>query len=484
VRTPEDRHLPANRNPIDTIAARATPPGTGSIAVIRMSGPQAVAIADAVFRPTAGGRAADLHPHTLTLGTLLAGPEATAPLDECLVSLWRAPHSYTGEDVVEFHLHGGPRIVEAALDALRAHGARPAEPGEFTRRAFLNGRLDLAQAEAVCDLIEAQTAQAARCALAQLAGGLSRRVEKLRNRLVEVTAEIEAFLDFPEEDLPDADRGRLGTVMEESLREIDRLLADARRGRPLREGARVAIAGRPNAGKSSLLNALVGRERAIVAPHPGTTRDTIEAEIDLRGIPTVLIDMAGLRDKAGDIEALGIERARQEIAAADFVVFLLDGSAPYDDTDREAFRFVHDQLHAIVINKNDLPAAFGRADVERAFASSYTCALLSVSAKTRDGLADLEREMVQAIAGDEASAAAALGRAETPLVANTRHIMLLESSRDALRRASEGLAGRLVFELVAVDLRESLDALGRITGHTDLSEDVLDAIFSTFCIGK
>ncbi len=445
-----------------------------------MSGKTAVAIADRLFTASSGADLREIPDRALTLGALHESPGGPR-VDQCLVAVWRAPHSYTGEDVTEFHLHGGPRIVTQALDALVREGARPAAPGEFTRRAFLNGRMDLAQAEAVADLIAAETDRAARCALAQLAGGLSQRIHALRDRLVTATAQLEAFIDFPDEELPEEDREQIGAALETGLREMDALLADARRGRPLREGARVAIAGRPNAGKSSLLNALVGRERAIVAPHPGTTRDTIEAEIDLRGIPTVLVDMAGLRAGPEAVEALGIERAHQEIAAADVVIFLLDGTLPIDDTDREAFRALCERPNLIAINKNDLPAAYSRADAERNFTAPTTRALLSISAQTREGLGDLERELVEAVAGDTA---AALDRMETPLVANSRHIQLLEVSREGLRRASEGLAGRLAFELVAVDLRECLQALGCITGHGDLSEDILDAIFSTFCIGK
>ncbi len=475
----------ALRSSLDTIAARATASGSGPVAIVRMSGKKAIEIAATLFRPKSCRPFQEIPNHTLTLGVLASDPSGP-PIDECLAALWRGPHSYTGEDVVEFHLHGGTRLVEGALEALFSRGARPAQPGEFTRRAFLNGRLDLAQAEAIADLIAAQTAQAARCALGQLAGGLSRRVDALRDRLVAATAEIEAWLDFPEEDLPAENRARIGATLDDGMREIDRLLADARRGRPLREGVRVAIAGRPNSGKSSLLNALLGRERAIVAPHPGTTRDTIEAEIDLDGVPTMLVDMAGLREKPGEIEALGIERARQEVAVADLVVFLLDGSLPLASMDDDAFQHIREREHIVAINKNDLPPAFSRADAERRFPSPTRRDILSISAQTRDGLADLERAILAAVTGRSVAGAATapLDRQETPLVANARHIQLLESSREALRRASEGLAGRLAFELIAVDLRESLESLGAITGHTDLSEDILDSIFSRFCVGK
>lgn len=468
----------------DTIAARATPPGIGSIAVIRMSGGAALSVAERLFVPRGGGGGGvrALPDRTATLG-LLHRRSGGDPLDECVLVLWRGPHSYTGEDVVEFHLHGGPRLVESALEVLYAFGVRAAQPGEFTRRAFLNGRLDLAQAEAVADLIVARTDQAARCALGQLTGGLSLRIAALRADLVTLAAECEAYIDFPEEGLPESDRARQGAGMEEVLRRLDVLLRDARRGRPLREGARIAIAGCPNAGKSSLLNALVGRERAIVAPHPGTTRDTIEAQVDLRGIPAVLIDTAGLREESESVEALGIARTHNEIATADLVVFVLDASEPIRRQTLDAFARVRPRPHLVALNKTDLPVAFSRPDVEKAVANPLLRGIHAISARTRSGLEELEAAM-QAVLEGSPEGGMMEESAESPLVANTRHIALLDAARSHLRRAFEGHTARLPLELVAVDLREALLALGAITGHSNLTEDILDSIFSTFCIGK
>lgn len=500
--------MQSNASSTDTIAARATPPGIGSIAVLRMSGGAALSVAERLFVPRGGGggsaagaRSAGsagsggsggdgggsgvgvraLPDRTATLGLLHRRPGGD-PLDECVLLLWRGPHSYTGEDVVEFHLHGGPRLVESALEALYACGVRAAQPGEFTRRAFLNGRLDLAQAEAVADLIVARTDQAARCALGQLTGGLSLRIAALRADLVTLAAECEAYIDFPEEGLPESDRARQGAGMEEVLRRLEVLLRDARRGRPLREGARIAIAGCPNAGKSSLLNALVGRERAIVAPHPGTTRDTIEAQVDLRGIPAVLIDTAGLREQSESVEALGIARTHDEIAAADLVVFVLDASEPIRGQTLDAFARVRSRPHLVALNKTDLPVAFSRAEVEKAVANPLLRGMYAISARTRSGLEELEAAMQGVLEGSPGGAME--DNPESPLVANARHIALLEASRSHLRRAFEGHTARLPLELVAVDLREALLALGAITGHTNPTEDILDSIFSTFCIGK
>ncbi len=505
----------------DTIMARATPAGTGSVAIARVSGPRALEIAESLFCSHSGENVRDLPPRTLVLGALFDSPakapgDATnggkenrvprRPIDECLLAVWRAPHSYTGEDVAEWHLHGGARVVEMALEAIGRAGARLAEPGEFTRRAFLNGRIDLAQAEAVADLVAAQTERAARCALRQLAGGLSGRVTAIRDPLLALTAETEAAIDFPEEDIPDSDRARQAAALERAMREIDSLLRDARRGRPLREGARVAIAGRPNTGKSSVFNAILGRERAIVAPHEGTTRDTIEGEVDLDGIPTILVDMAGLRDRPEEIEAMGIARAHEEIAAADLVIFLLDGSRPLGGSDDEAFARVREKPHVIAVNKADLPPAYAMRDAETRFASEHRRGVAHLSARTREGMDSLERLMTSVLRGETPGMAGSgeyggsaketsttpvgfaefpgAENAETPLLANSRHIHLLEEAQEQLRRASEGLAGRLSPEFIAVDLQGALRSLGSILGRGDLSEDLLDSIFSRFCIGK
>ncbi len=474
-------------SPADTIAARATPPGAGAVAIVRLSGPRAIEIAAALFHPAAGGSLAEAPDRTLTLGTLREAPGPEAPaLDECLAAVWRAPHSYTGENAAELHLHGGAHLARRALEALLRAGARAAQPGEFTRRAFLNGRLDLAQAEAVADLVAAQTAAAARLALGQLGGALSKRVGEMRAALLRLTAETEAMIDFPEEDLPAADRARQGRTLDTLLAALNTLLADARRGRPLREGARVAFAGRPNAGKSSLFNALLGRERAIVAPHEGTTRDIIEAEVDLDGIPTTLVDMAGLRETPGEIEAIGVARAREEIQSSDLVVFLLDLSRPLCEADDAAFRALRERPHLIVVNKTDLPPpCFSGEDVERRFSAPATRGRLWLSAKTREGLAGLERALAAILRGEAAEDAGGGGQErETPLVASARHIHALETAREHLLRAQEGVSGRLPPELVASDLRAALSHLSQITGQADLAEDVLDSIFSTFCIGK
>ena len=344
--------------------------------------------------------------------------------------------------------------------------------------------MDLAQAEAVTDLIGAHTAQAAQCALAQLAGGLSKRVEDIRVRLIGVIAEIEAYIDFPDEDLPQEDRSRLGNVMDNALCALDTLLRHARRGRSFREGARVAIAGRPNTGKSSLFNALLGRERAIVAPREGTTRDTLEATIDLQGIPTTLVDMAGLRDDPEPIEALGIQRANEEIKSAALTLFLLDGSQPLTHADLQIYKRIRDRPHMLVVNKRDLPPGLRSHDVAKSFSGTAKIVCLEVSAQTCQGLDGLESGIARFLQGEHPAGISPSEPLETPLLTNTRHILLIESGRASLRRACEGLAGQLPFELISVDLRECLDFLGEITGRGNLSEEILDSIFSTFCLGK
>ncbi|MDX1971154.1 MAG: tRNA uridine-5-carboxymethylaminomethyl(34) synthesis GTPase MnmE [Candidatus Sumerlaeia bacterium] len=455
----------------DTIVARATPAGMGAIAILRLSGKEAHGIAGKLFRPRHRGHSIDSTvPGMMTLGTLYH-PDTQERLDECLLVKWVAPHSYTGEDCIEFHLHGSPLICAEMLSAIQRLGARLATPGEFTQRAYLNGKLDLSQAEAICDLISSRTAQGSRLALQQLNGGLSNQFLRLRGRLVQVVAELEAYVDFPEEGLGLSVTQRLVQELSTITCELTKWAQSANRGIVTREGARVLLAGKPNAGKSSLFNALLGRERAIVTPHPGTTRDTLEAEIDLEGVPVLLVDTAGLREATEEVERIGIERTREELEKADLILFLQDPTDP--NLPLEEYQLCAGKRHLVVINKADqlfesvstLPTLEGHLST------------LRISARTRQGVPDLEQQILLSIVGTE-------GESESVLITNRRHRHAVEESIECLKRGTQDLSRNISPEFVLVDLMEAIAQLDLITGRDGVDEEILDQIFSTFCLGK
>jgi tRNA modification GTPase len=451
----------------DTIAAIATPAGRGAIGIVRVSGPAAIAIARRLFR---GRRPADeIAGGTFARGWIEAEGER---LDEVLCLVMRAPASYTGEDVVEFQGHGGPAPLSRVLRAVLAAGARPAGPGEFTRRAFMNGRLDLAQAEAVADLIAGASEAAARMATAQLDGGLSRRLGGLRERLAELLARLEAEIDFADDDgVEPMGAEALGQRLQAVADELAHLIADAGRGRRYREGARVVIAGRPNVGKSTLMNALLRAERAIVTAEPGTTRDVIEDGLELAGMPVRLLDTAGIRSGAGEVERLGVARAQAAVAGADLVLFLIDGSQPLADEDARLRAGIAGPL-ILAVNKCDLPSVI---DGEAVSALAGGAPIVRVSALAGEGVGNLEAAAARALLGGAPG--------EDPIVSNARHADALARTAEAVTRARSAAASRLSPEFVAADLRTALASLGEITGET-ATDELLDLIFSRFCIGK
>ncbi|MCX7015797.1 MAG: tRNA uridine-5-carboxymethylaminomethyl(34) synthesis GTPase MnmE [Candidatus Sumerlaeota bacterium] len=453
----------------DTIIAPATTPGRSAIALIRLSGPGARAVVERVFRPKRAGR--PWKPWAVRTGEI-ADPAGGGAIDRSMAVWMPGPGSYTGEDVVELSCHGSPAIVESVLRLCLREGARLAEPGEFTRRAFLNGKMDLAEAEAVCDLIASETEASLATARRQLAGELSQRVSAIRETLLDLSAEMEARIDFPEEDIPPDDAQRFLDSLESARGEIQSLLEQGRRGRRLREGARVAIVGRVNVGKSSLFNALIRMERAISTPHPGTTRDTIEARIDLRGVAVDLVDTAGIRSPESEIEGLGIERSKREIERADAVVWVLDRSQAVGAEDREAFDLVRGKPFIIALNKSDLTPGLSGFEEFQSFPAVAT------SAVTRRGVDQLEKRLWERLAG---ASGGAMG--EGALVSNVRHIEALEEARAALGDARALLERREGLEFVMVDLRSAVDRIGAILG-LDVGEEILDRIFQRFCIGK
>ena len=456
----------------DTIAAIATPLGEGGLAVIRLSGPEALRVADNCFVPAGNSsvKAASAPSHTLHYGHIR---RAGMVVDEVLVAVMRAPRTFTREDVVEISCHGGLLVAKLVLDTVLAAGARLAEPGEFTKRAFLNGRLDLAQAEAVADLIHSRTELALAAANEQLAGKLSQRIRELRDDLMLTLAHIEAHLDFPDEDIAPDTREQLLDRLERGVAFMDELLRTAADGQVLRRGIRAAIIGRPNAGKSSLLNQLLGHDRAIVSPVPGTTRDTISETAGIRGIPVVFIDTAGLRDAGDDIEAEGVRRSRETLARAELVLHVLDASEPLTAEDERFLAEFAGKKRIVVRNKMDLPVKL-EWPAERSSAVPVT---VDVSCITRAGLEQL-KDAIQSLVW-----AGELRADMLPVMINSRHEEALRRGREAIRGAADALRADATLELVALDLRIGTNAVGEIVGATT-TEDLLDSIFSTFCIGK
>ncbi len=452
-----------------TIAAIATPLGEGGLAVIRISGPQALAIADASFRPVGRNsvQPSSAASHTIQFGHVVRDGKS---VDEALLAVMRAPRTFTREDIVEITCHGGLLSAKAVLDVVLANGARLAEPGEFTRRAFLNGRLDLAQAEAVVDLIHARTELALRAANEQLAGKLSQRINTLRDQMMQTLAHIEAHIDFPEEGIAPDTRSQLLDRLERGLQFMDALLRTANEGQILRRGIRAAIIGRPNAGKSSLLNQLLGRDRAMVSIVPGTTRDTIEETANIRGLPIVFIDTAGLREDGDELEREGMRRARKSLQNAELILHVLDGSEPSAPADHSFLKEYAGKKRILVRNKVDLPSRLRLpAELERE--------VVNVSCVTGAGLESLKDAIRSAVwSGDI--------RAEMlEVMINSRHQEALQRARTGTARAVEALRSGETLELPAMDLRIAVNAVGEVVGRT-ATEDLLDRIFSQFCIGK
>ncbi len=457
----------AGPSPDDTIAAPATAVGEGGLAVIRISGSDARRVASRVFR-SAGLHSVpltDAASHTVHYGHIVSHD---ATLDEVLVTVLRAPRTYTREDTVEISCHGGPVVTRQVLAAVLAAGARLADPGEFTQRAFLNGRLDLAQAEAVADLIRARTDLAAAAALDQLGGRLSGQIRQLRDDLLNLLAHLEAHLDFPEEDIVPDTRDRLLARLESAGKGMGALRQTAREGRILRRGIRAAIVGRPNAGKSSLLNLLLGQERAIVSPVPGTTRDTVEETADIRGIPVVFVDTAGLRTTTDAIEAEGVRRSHAAAESAEIVLHVLDSSEPLHPDDALLLRAWRSRAVIQVLNKSDrspqLHLPEGRTGVW-------------VSATGGAGLEVLKEAIERLVWSGRVTAD------NLPVTVNARQADALGRGEEGTRRAGEALAAGESLELVALEVRIALGALGEITGQTT-TDELLDAIFGQFCLGK
>lgn len=449
----------------------ATPPGTGGIGIIRMSGNLSHGIGRAIFQP----RTARPHfqTHRLYLGTLL-DPVSGHPLDEVLLTFMKAPHTYTGEDVVEIHSHSGHVLLERILHLLLKQGVRLARPGEFTLRAFLNGKMDLTRAEAIADLIQARSEKGLHLAARQVQGAFQNEIHVLRQRAIDLLAQAEAAIDFPEEVTGEALEEQGQTVLEQGLIQPLEGLLKARGERVWVDGALAVIIGRVNVGKSSLLNALLQEERAIVTPIPGTTRDVIESSMLVQGIPLRLMDTAGLRESADPVEQVGINLARKKITESDLLLVVLDRSRPFSQEDDLSLKQAKGKKGIIVLNKMDLPS---RLEAPSFLKVRSPFPLVEVSALTGEGLDRLRATMAHSILEDQSEGPS------TRVAPNLRHCQALEQALGHFRGAKTGMDAGMPLEIVALELKNGLDALGEITGET-ASEAVLDRIFSRFCLGK
>jgi tRNA modification GTPase len=449
----------------DTIAAISTPVGQGGIGIVRLSGPHALKIADKIFRSPKKKKIKNTPSHRILYG-YVADPSRKEVIDEVLVSVMKAPNTYTKEDMVEINCHGGAVPLRRILELLLTLGAKLAEPGEFTRRAFLNGRIDLAQAEAVLDVINALTVQSQKTAVQQLRGTLSKKMEAIREDIIELTAMVEAYIDFPEEDIESLslkDMKKRARAISQSLK---KLIESSRYGMILRDGLKTAIIGRPNVGKSSLLNALLEHDRAIVTEIPGTTRDVIEEYLNIQGLPIKIMDTAGIRDVKDIAEQEGVKRSLGLMDDADLVLLVLDGSEPLHDTDRELIEQSKSGNTIIVINKCDLTKKI----------KMQSKGPVRISAKKETGLDALKDKIVEMVAGGH-----------TPhgvdVVTNIRHLDALERAQFSVNSFLEEVSNKTSPEFLALELRDALDAIGEILGITT-PDDILNRIFDNFCIGK
>lgn len=455
----------------DTIAAIATPPGEGAISIVRLSGDDAVTLADQVFK---GKDLTKVSSHTINYGHFI-DPKTREIIDEVMVSVLRAPKTFTREDTVEINCHGGIVPTNKILQVLLTNGARLAEPGEFTKRAFLHGRIDLAQAESVMDLIRAKTDRSMKAALNQLDGELSQLIRNLRQEILDVLAQVEVNIDYPEYD--DVEEMTSKLLREKALdvcAKIEQLLVTARQGKILREGLATALVGRPNVGKSSLLNHLLHEDKAIVTDIAGTTRDVIEEYVNVLGVPLKLVDTAGIRETDDRVEKIGVERSRQALDRSDLVILLLNASEPLTTEDIELLQLTQDKKRIIVLNKMDLEP---KLDLNELYQYVDKAEVLKTSVLKNEGIRELEGHIATLFYGGIENSQT------TVLVTNARHIALLEQAKAALEAVLTGLDQELPVDLVQIDMTRAWELLGEITGDS-YQDELLDQLFSQFCLGK
>ncbi|MDT8719511.1 tRNA uridine-5-carboxymethylaminomethyl(34) synthesis GTPase MnmE [Clostridium sp. 19966] len=455
----------------DTIAAVATGIGEGGISIIRVSGDKALKIVSSVFIGKGGRSLEDIKSYTMRYGYII-DKENNEKLDEVIVSYMKGPKSFTAEDVIEVNCHGGLVATNRILEEIVRSGARIAEPGEFTKRAFLNGRIDLSQAEAVIDIIRAKTEISMKSAVMQAQGRISQEINKIRNKLLGVIAHIEATVDFPEDDLEEITGQKVKIDIKEIKQYIDEIIATANEGKIIREGINVVIVGKPNVGKSSLLNALIMENKAIVTDVPGTTRDVIEEYISIGGIPLKIIDTAGIRDTEDTVEKIGVEKSKEKMEEADLIIFMLDNSRELDDEDKSIIKKIKDKKYIVLLNKVDLETKLDFNQLKDLNKDN----IIEISALKGMGIDNIKNIIKKMFFNGEI-------RPSEVLVTNSRHKEALIRASEKCDAALKTLEGGLPIDLASIDVRSAWENLGQITGDT-LEEDLLDKIFSEFCIGK
>lgn len=457
----------------DTIAAIATAPGIGGIGIIRVSGPEACDVVNRIFHSKQSVPLGERQTRTIHYGHIVH-PKTGKTLDEVIVVLMKGPHSYTAEDVVEIQCHGGFVSVREILKVLLSEGVRQAEEGEFTKRAFLNGRIDLTQAEAIIDIIDAKTEQSLEVAVNQLDGTLSKYIRALRDELIAMIAHLEVTIDYPEEDIEEVSAQEVRTGLAPILEKMDTLLATAQRGKLLRDGVMVSIIGRPNAGKSSLMNALLREDRAIVTNIPGTTRDSIEEFLTIQGIPVRLIDTAGIRETEDIVESMGVEKARQYLDKADVVVLVIDGSKPLEPEEQELLQLITNRPSIIFLNKADQAQYISKEEI--AAMGTFT-EIVTISAAQGEGMDEMARVITSLVQGGSVQAS------HEAMLSNVRHITLMEQAKVSLDQSILAIDSGMPIDLIVTDIRAAWELLGDITGES-LRESMVDELFKRFCLGK
>ena len=454
----------------DTIAAISTAMTPSGIGIVRISGPDAFQTADKVYRGKKGKKLSEQKSHTVHYGYIVDKGET---IDEVLVLLMRGPHSYTGEDTVEIDCHGGVLVMRKILETVIQNGARPAEPGEFSKRAFLNGRMDLSQAEAVIDIINSKNDYALKSSVSQLRGSVQKKISDLRNKIVYETAFIESALDDPEHISLEGYPERLDITAKEILQEILHLISTADNGKRLKEGIRTVILGKPNAGKSSLLNVLAGEERAIVTDIAGTTRDILEEQIQLGGISLNILDTAGIRSTEDVVEKIGVDRAKSSARDADLIIYVADASLPLDENDYEIIRMIQDRKAVVLLNKTDLTTVLQKEDIQKLTDKTT----IEISAKEETGLEELEQVLKEMFYQGEISFN------DEVYITNARHKAALSDAAESMKKVIESIENGLPEDFYTIDLMDAYESLGSITGETT-GEDLVNEIFSKFCTGK
>ena len=448
-----------------TIAAISTPIGHGGIGIVRVSGDDALKIIEKVFVPKHKGK---FEPYTLKFGNII--DEQGNVLDQVLISYFKAPKTYTGEDICEVNCHGGLIVAKQILDLLLKNGASMAEPGEFTKRAFLNGKIDLTQAEAVIDLINSKSAKENSASVKQIEGFLGEKIKEIKRDIVDLLVDIEANIDYPEYDVEEVRRERIETVLQGSISKIEKLEATFESGKVLREGVNTAIIGKPNVGKSSLLNALLKENRAIVTEIAGTTRDTIEEYVTIKGIPLKLIDTAGIRDTSDVVENIGIEKSKKAIDEAELVLLILDATSDLTAEDRALLDLIKDKKHIVLINKIDAGSKVSEADLG-------DDNIIRISIKNGEGLDLLESKI------ENMFELCALDSENDVVLTNSRHQALILKAKEGIINALNSAKNGLPLDMLSIDISEAIQKLGEITGET-VSEEVISGIFAKFCLGK